>query len=307
MITEDDVRAIIQGEQQKAQYSVAMVPSHEHNGIDSPKLPLSSTEAGVSQIVAGTNVTISPAGGTGVVTVNSGTQATGVTSAIAGTAIAVSAPTGAVTITNIGVTSLSSTTGITLSSSTGAVVIGNSGVTSLLAGTNVTLSSGTGAVTISATGTLGTFATISGTDSLSLSGATSPNVTTHTITHGLGVTPRIVSVTIPRMQAPLVAGVGPAYVGDIGWLYFDKNGNAVGGIANTISFTTGGGGTESWTDTKVNQVLLQGTSNTSGGTGLAQITLNNFTATTFDIVYSSSVSLGTITWNSGTINWAAMG
>ncbi|MCP4830744.1 MAG: tail fiber protein, partial [Gammaproteobacteria bacterium] len=59
---------------------------------------------GVTQIVAGTNVTVDPVGGTGIVTVNStGGGGAGVSSIIAGTGIAVDQATGDVTITNTGV------------------------------------------------------------------------------------------------------------------------------------------------------------------------------------------------------------
>ena len=53
---------------------------------------------GVTQIVAGTNVTISPTGGTGVVTINADDQSGGVTSIIAGDGIEISGSTGDVTI-----------------------------------------------------------------------------------------------------------------------------------------------------------------------------------------------------------------
>jgi hypothetical protein len=75
---------------------------------------------------------------------------TGVTSAVAGTGISVSAATGAVTFTNTGVTSLTAGTGIGVSASAGAVTLSNTGVTSIVAGTNVTISGSTGAVTINA-------------------------------------------------------------------------------------------------------------------------------------------------------------
>ena len=59
---------------------------------------------GVTQIVAGSNVTISPTNGTGVVTVNStgGGGSSGVSSITAGAGIAVNQSTGDVTITNTG-------------------------------------------------------------------------------------------------------------------------------------------------------------------------------------------------------------
>jgi hypothetical protein len=204
-------------------------------------LGATSGAAGVSQIVAGTNVTISPAGGTGVVTINStgggsggvsltaqndwtktqrlvglqqpvsgsglelafdtsGTPTSYVISynrtantplglnLIAGsynfssgastysTAMTIStaqivdfvnsptAPTATVgnnstkvattafVQANNGVSSAVAGTGISVSAATGAVTFANTGVTSIIAGTNVTISGSTGAVTINATG-----------------------------------------------------------------------------------------------------------------------------------------------------------
>jgi hypothetical protein len=62
-----------------------------------------SSVGGVTQIVAGTNVTVSPAGGTGIVTVNS-TASGGVTQIIAGTNVTISPAggTGAVTVNSSG-------------------------------------------------------------------------------------------------------------------------------------------------------------------------------------------------------------
>jgi len=77
----------------------------------------------------------------------------GVSSAVAGTGISVSAATGAVTFANTGVTSLTTSSGLsTNTSATGAVSVTNTGVTSIVAGTNITISGSTGAVTINATG-----------------------------------------------------------------------------------------------------------------------------------------------------------
>lgn len=85
--------------------------------------------AGVAQIIAGTNVTVSPLGGTGTVTVNA-------------TGNSVSSVSG-------------SGAGINVSPTTGAVVVSNTGVTSIVAGSNVTISGSTGAVTINSTGGTG--------------------------------------------------------------------------------------------------------------------------------------------------------
>lgn len=80
---------------------------------------------GVTQIVAGNNITISPGDGEGVVTINAtGGGGGGVTSISAvGAGIAVSAPTGVVNLSNTGVTSLIAGAGVTLSGATGDVTV----------------------------------------------------------------------------------------------------------------------------------------------------------------------------------------
>lgn len=108
--------------------------------------PLTINNTGVTSAVAGTGIGVSA--GTGAVTISN----SGVTSNVAGTGITVSAATGAVTIGNGGVTSAVAGTGITVSGATGAVTIGNGGVTSIVAGTGVTISGATGAVTVNAFG-----------------------------------------------------------------------------------------------------------------------------------------------------------
>ena len=88
-----------------------------------------SNVTGVSKITAGSNITVSPSGGTGNVTV--GVTDTGVTQITAGTAIDISPGTGK-----------------------GNVTVDNTGVTQIIAGTNVSISpiGGTGAVTVNASG-----------------------------------------------------------------------------------------------------------------------------------------------------------
>jgi hypothetical protein len=84
---------------------------------------------GVTQIVAGNNITISPGDGEGVVTINStASGASGVTEILAvGDGIAVSAPTGIVNISNTGVTSLVAGAGIAVSAAAGAVTVSTTG------------------------------------------------------------------------------------------------------------------------------------------------------------------------------------
>lgn len=88
-----------------------------------------TSTTGVTQIVAGTNVTVSPAGGTGVVTVNSTGGGGGgtITAVVAGTGLSGGGSSGSVTLTNAGVTQLTAGTNITLSGSTGNITISASG------------------------------------------------------------------------------------------------------------------------------------------------------------------------------------
>ena len=79
---------------------------------------------GVTQLVAGPNITLNPPTGEGVVTISASGGSGGVTSVTASGA------------------------GITATPTSGAVVVANTGVTSIVAGTNVTVSGASGAVTI---------------------------------------------------------------------------------------------------------------------------------------------------------------
>ena len=85
-------------------------------------------QPGVTQIVAGNNITISPGDGEGVVTINAtASPAGGVTEILApGPGLAASASTGIVSLTNTGVTSLVAGAGIVLSSATGDVTVSSS-------------------------------------------------------------------------------------------------------------------------------------------------------------------------------------
>jgi len=111
--------------------------------------------AGVTRILAGTNVTIFPTSGEGEVTINAaggggGGDVTSVTAS--GPGISASPTTGAVILTNTGVTSVAAGAGMTVSAPTGDLTVTNSGVTSLLAGPGIGVSGGTGAVTVSTVG-----------------------------------------------------------------------------------------------------------------------------------------------------------
>jgi len=80
---------------------------------------------GVTQLFAGSGITLNPATGEGDVTISvtGGGGGGGVTSIVAGAGIGVSSPAGDVTVTNNGVTSLVAGTGITVSGATGAVTV----------------------------------------------------------------------------------------------------------------------------------------------------------------------------------------
>ena len=82
---------------------------------------------GVTQLVAGANITLDPPTGEGVVTINAtGGGGGGVTEILSGGAgLGVSNPTGAVTLTNTGVTEIIAGTGISISGTTGAVTVTN--------------------------------------------------------------------------------------------------------------------------------------------------------------------------------------
>lgn len=85
---------------------------------------------GVTQLVAGSGITLDPSTGEGVVTINAtGGGGGGVSSVTASGA------------------------GITASPTSGAVVLANTGVTSLVAGSGISVSSASGAVTVSNTAT----------------------------------------------------------------------------------------------------------------------------------------------------------
>ena len=140
----------------------------------------SISDGSTTQAVVGGN-TLTVADGTAINAVVSATDTltinnTGVTSAVAGSGIGVSAGTGAVTITNSGVRSNVAGSGIGVSSSTGAVTVSNTGVLSNLSGNGITLSSATGNVTVTNSGVL------------SITGGTSLDASASTGSVTLGVT-----------------------------------------------------------------------------------------------------------------------
>lgn len=267
----------IKSSQKDARYGTSNASYHTHNGIDSPKLAAESVPTGVSRVIAGTNVTVSPVGGTGAVTVNASLSS------------AVSSVTG-------------SGSGILVTPTTGAVVVSNTGVVQLVQGSNITLSGTTGTITISASGG-GSIATLSGTDSLS---GTTPTTTTHTITHGFGKRPTTITLSVPTIVAAAPAGTGTTGQEPQGWFTLDTNGNSIAGMYVSYTHVFGGGGTFTLSGGGLLTNSITGTQTTSGGTGTAVITLNNITTTTFDIVYAWTGSSGQ-GFNSPTVTWTVMG
>lgn len=209
-------------------YSTKNVAAHFHNGIDSPKLDLttSAVVAGVSQLTAGSNITLNPSGGTGVVEISATTSS------------AVSSVTG-------------SGSGILVTPTTGAVVVSNTGVTSLTAGSNIALSSSTGAITISSSGN--SFATSTGTipDVTSIAFTTSLQNNDSVITHGLGTTPKLITVSINQMIVPSSNGVTNFFRTVVLYITFDASGVNASGFTNFSDSSGGGlqagGNTVSWT------------------------------------------------------------
>ena len=112
---------------------------------------------GVSQIIAGSNVTISPTSGYGSVTINGsaggGGASTGVLSLSYTTGINGSGSNGNITLSNTGVRSLTAGSGISLSGSTGAITISNTAsALTLVGGSNITITN-TSTINISASPT----------------------------------------------------------------------------------------------------------------------------------------------------------
>ena len=122
-----------------------------------------SADSGTPQTVSDGN-TVDLAGGTGISTVASATDTvtitnTGVTSAVAGTALSVSGATGAVTFTNTGVTSIVAGSNISISGATGAVTISS---TDQFAGTVTSVATSSGTFVDVTGGTITTSGTITG-------------------------------------------------------------------------------------------------------------------------------------------------
>jgi hypothetical protein len=269
-LTKQDVQGMIDDSAKKSQYSTAPVSFHTHNGIDSPTLPLSSTVAGVAQIVGGTNVTISPSGGTGVVTINASGGSTGVTSLTAGS-------------------------GVTLSAATGAVIITNTGVTSLTGASGITVSQATGAVIITANGGGNSFATSQG----SISNVTGLNLTTTpqnndtVVTHSLGTTPKLITISITTFQVPGNASGSAVYTYATLYLVFNTSGSIFSGYTNY--YVTGntqlvnGGATNTYTQSSV----------TNSGTMTISLVSVGSTTFTFRITYScangNTIAQGNVT------------
>ena len=90
----------------------------------------SSGSGGVSQLIAGTNVTLSPSNGVGVVTVNASGGGGGITSVVGyGNGINVNTSGTEVTVQNSGVTQLTAGSGISINGTTGNLTVSASQTT----------------------------------------------------------------------------------------------------------------------------------------------------------------------------------
>ncbi len=246
LMNESQVRQIVEDELKKSQYRVGGVPIHTHNGIDSPKLDTISLVAGVSKIIAGTDITISPTGGTGNVTINS--SAGGVSS-----------------VTGSG-------SGISVSPTTGAVVVQNTGVTSLTAGTNITLSATVGGITISAAS--GSPTRTIGWNSWAMNSSSG----TQTIAHGLGSTPAIVRINtvFGASQAEAASSFG-LYDGThtqcVYWGYYAGSASASGGTSiDMIYILTSGSGQTATIGIDSTNITLSWIQVSGGATGTCYFT-----------------------------------
>lgn len=113
---------------------------------------------GVTQLVAGSGITLDPSTGEGVVTINAtgGGGGGGVSSVTASGAGITATPTsGAVVVANTGVTSMVAGSGITLSGATGAVTVSSSVVPTFSGYQNYQYTLGAGAILLNVTGTCG--------------------------------------------------------------------------------------------------------------------------------------------------------
>jgi len=101
---------------------------------------------GVTEVIGGTNVTITGTQYQPIINATGGGGGGGVTSLAYTTGINGSAATGAVTLSNTGVTSIVAGTGITIAATgvggTGAVTVNNNGLTSIVGGSNIIISGG---------------------------------------------------------------------------------------------------------------------------------------------------------------------
>ena len=240
-----------------------------------------SAGAGVTSIIAGTNISISPAGGTGDVTVNA--LSSGITSVVAGA-------------------------GISVSTSGGAATVTNTGVTSIIAGTGISVSGSTGAVTVTATGGGNSFVTATSTISdITLNGFTIATQNNDTVvTHGLGTTPKLITVSIADFQVPGSNNPGTGtQLQAILYITFDASGTNASGFSNyfVVAGSTGplhaGGNATIWTNSG---------SQTSGTMQLELISIGA-TTFTFRIAYSltnASAFPGAQGFAQG-ISWLALG
>lgn len=139
---------------------------------------------------------------------------------------------------------------------------------------------------------------VRGTDTFS--GPTPVN-TTHTITHALGKRPAVIMVN-GSFDALPPAGSGTILKTVFGEIMLDTNGNPIGGIVVQVNLASG-----AVSSVSVLPRDFAAAASTSGGSGSSSITVNNITDTTFDIVYTGTMTFGSGTELFGTITWAVWG
>jgi hypothetical protein len=144
---------------------------------------------------------------------------------------------------------------------------------------------------------------IAGTDTGPTIAASSPaSPVTHTITHGLGKRPQFITATISNLQAIPPSGSGATNNNGYGWIFLDTNGVARGGLSFIQNV-----GTSNLTSVGVGPTSVTASATSSGGSGSCSITINNVTATTFDIVYSYSITSGTASFTFVNVGWMVFG
>ena len=216
----------------------------------------------------------------------------GVSSINAGTGIAVSQSTGAVTVTNIGVVSLSGSAYIAVTTSTGSVSIVNLGVQTITAGTDTRVSSNTGTVTIWDVSTL---------QSVTARGATS--------NQAIQITANNLGASTNSGQALLVSG-GIGALAVYAQTVFDNSNRVLtsvtplGGNAIGISAVSTTGPNTTFTVNNEGVTRAVGTTYLAVSTSTGSVTFTNLGVQTLTAGTDTRVSRSTgtvVVWNDSTL------